>query len=838
MRNVFCFDGSNMNVNVFNGCVLSQKTEDNYDLFSCKPVFCLNEPDNLSDDIRYVEEANGTTFIYIDNAKEDAILYLYFFVKSKKNYKVIFDTLLPRFTKIWNNGELVTVAGCNMENEDNPIISHQFLTEFKKGDNHFMIEMYHPSKKNMFLMQALSLDYHSGKGIDCLSTINRKVDHTNINIISNSMLWDENNLFTFKVTVNDHIKKDYILLHVYDYDQNIIYTRRCPLNKILSINKKDFRITEGNILDINCFRFSWYDSKGKSRTRYMHVITRDVDRIVAYLQDEYNKRDEWKNDSSIQWQFKLIKKFLYEDKSIISTFWECHNLYLNKIKGKQIKPDKRLTVKPDKFENIFYKSDIDLSDERIMVRLPKRYDQEKKYPLILHVAIGQYGWEGYTAGLYPCFDNVIYADVSIKGQTLGSYMGEACFFENLHKIMEKYRIDEDRIYLFGASNGAYACWRFMIKYPQFFAGAFPLAGYPQIAQVENTFGIKIINIVSDKDYVFDNKQDEIRNRLSKYGNYKQVDVKGMLHCQLLKFAVNPKAYNFLSHYKRNQYPDEIHFVSSQYRYRKSYWLTFGMISMGCKIMRVDIVIKNNHTICVEISGTDSFCIEIPPKINAEKITVNINGSCLNVNLVNKRTIYFSKLDGVFQESNNLNLPKFSRKGTGIADVYYDPLTIVYDKQFTCYDKISEKLSKPVSNVNDGHINVKYPVIDLSEWDKQSDRSAIVLEMIDCKHDSFLSPADKQYIQCKPTGFEYKSKFYPGKYVVMQIVLHPYANERSVLLISSNDERILRTHIYLRKMLLSSDCFSINPYLNNEALILHDGKYKCIYSWNDEIEDMR
>lgn len=836
MGNVFSFDGSNMNINVFNGCLKSHESDDKYDLFSAKPVFCVAEPDVLSDEIRYVEEVNGTTHIYIDNEEKNTILYLYFCVKSKRNCKVIFDTLLARYTKIWNNGELVTVVGVNMENEDNSVISHQFATDLNKGANYFIIEIYHPSKKNMFLMQALSFDYHSGKGIDCLSTINGKADHTDLNIISKTMIWDENNAFTFKIAVNDHIKHDYIFLRVLDYDENIIYTRRCPLNEIITISKSEFRFTEGNILDINCFRFAWYDSKGRSRKHYIHVITRDIDKIIDFLQSEYNKRAEWKHDSSIQWQFQLIKKFLYEDKSIISAFWECHSLYFNKIKGKQIKPDKRLTVKREVFDNIFYKSDIDFSDERIMVRLPKRYNPEKKYPLILHVAIGQYGWEGYTASLYPCFDRVIYADVSIKGQTLGSYMGEACFFENLHEITEKYKIDEDRIYLFGASNGAYACWRFMIKHPQIFAGAFPLAGYPQISQVENTFGIKIINMVSDKDYVFDKKQKEIRNRLSEYGNYRQVDVKGMLHCQLLKFAVNPKAYGYLSRYKRNPYPDEIHFVSSQYRYRTSYWLTLGMISKDCKEMRADIMLKNNSTILAEISGTDSFCIELPPKINAEKISVKINGSSLDVNPAGRRTIYFSKETGIFHESNDFNLPSFSRKGTGIADVYYEPLTIVYDKAMTCYEKISEKLSKPVSNVNDGYINVKYPVVDRKEWDKASDRNAIILEMIDHKHNSFLT--GEQYIQCKPLGFEYKSRFYQGKYVVMQIVPHPYANNRAVLLISSNDERMLRTHIYLRKMVLSSDCFSINPYLNNEALILHDGKYKCIYSWDDEIENMR
>ena len=49
MGNVFSFDGSNMNINVFHGCLKSHEIDDKYDLFSTKPVFCITEPDTLSD---------------------------------------------------------------------------------------------------------------------------------------------------------------------------------------------------------------------------------------------------------------------------------------------------------------------------------------------------------------------------------------------------------------------------------------------------------------------------------------------------------------------------------------------------------------------------------------------------------------------------------------------------------------------------------------------------------------------------------------------------------------------------------------------------------------------
>ena len=828
-----------MNISAYTGSTIEHPDDNSYDIFSEQPLYGISALDGLSEKIRYEEKMNGATYIYIDSYTGNEVLYLFFSVHADRNRRTIFDALITKNTKIWNNGKLVLTVGVNMENEDENYISHPFMAELTEGNNDFVVEIYHPQRKNAFLLQILDYAHHSVRRVDTMSNIKAKWNYEDLNIISSSMIWSEDGTFTFRQKIDDDIKDGHTYLSILDYDDNILYSCYCPVDKIITLKKSDFKKYETNILDVTFFRFSWRDSKGRYHQHCIHVIPRDIEKIIDYLQNEYDQREEWQNDPSILWHFDLIKKYVYEIHSIISAFWECYNMYKTKIRDQ--KP-KVIRIKPenmDKYDNIYYTSEIDLQDERIMVRLPRKFDKSKAYPLVLHIAIGQYGWEGYVASLYPCFDRCIYADVSIKGQTLGNYMGEACFFENLERILEKYHIDRDRIYLVGASNGAYAAWRLAIKYPYLFAGVFPVAGYPQISQIDNITNIHILNMLSDKDYVYAGKEDEILMSLSDHRNYKQVNVQNMLHCQMLKFAVNPAAFIYLKRFVRDQYPNEIHYVSSQYRYRKAYWLTLGMISDGHHQMRGDICLRRNNTqITANITGTDSFSLELPPQVVSPEIDVIINEKRIHIILNGRRNLFFVQKEGSFCEDDHLLLPEFSHKGIGVVGVYFDPLTIVIgNKEIGGFEKIAQKLATPSSNVNDGQIRTKYPIVRMDEWNRKDDRSAILIELLDDDRRTPSIPVADCYIKCTPDGFAYDSKFYEGKYVVMQIVPHPYVKGRSVLLISGNNEKTIRSQIYLRNMNLTSDCFSLNPYLNNEALIFLNGKYSKVYSWGDEIKEV-
>jgi predicted peptidase len=54
----------------------------------------------------------------------------------------------------------------------------------------------------------------------------------------------------------------------------------------------------------------------------------------------------------------------------------------------------------------------------------------------------------------------------------------------LDSILKTYNADADRVYLTGASAGAFGIWHYSSVYPERFAALLPVVGYPSVEQAE------------------------------------------------------------------------------------------------------------------------------------------------------------------------------------------------------------------------------------------------------------------------------------------------------------------------------------------------------------------
>ena len=115
---------------------------------------------------------------------------------------------------------------------------------------------------------------------------------------------------------------------------------------------------------------------------------------------------------------------------------------------------------------------------------PENYDKSKKFPLLvfLHGAgergddvslVGRYGPFKYAAEgkQYPF---VMVAPQCKADKYWGNYLESLDLF--LDEIIEKYNIDEKRIYLTGLSMGGTGTWHWLMASPQRFAAAAPVCG--------------------------------------------------------------------------------------------------------------------------------------------------------------------------------------------------------------------------------------------------------------------------------------------------------------------------------------------------------------------------
>lgn len=115
--------------------------------------------------------------------------------------------------------------------------------------------------------------------------------------------------------------------------------------------------------------------------------------------------------------------------------------------------------------DVFIHSDLDDSVIRVAVRVPQNYQPEKAYPAFIYFATGNDGFachsfpESHLTELCLCFD------VTGRGFTGGSYIGEACSLEVLDWIRSHYKLDEDLAYFLGSSNGGFAAYALAAKSP-------------------------------------------------------------------------------------------------------------------------------------------------------------------------------------------------------------------------------------------------------------------------------------------------------------------------------------------------------------------------------------
>ena len=115
---------------------------------------------------------------------------------------------------------------------------------------------------------------------------------------------------------------------------------------------------------------------------------------------------------------------------------------------------------------------------------PENWDESKKFPLLvfLHGA-GERGDDIALAGRHGPFKYaaegknypfVMVAPQCKSNKYWGNYLESLDLF--LDEIIEKYNIDEKRIYLTGLSMGGTGTWHWLMASPERFAAAAPVCG--------------------------------------------------------------------------------------------------------------------------------------------------------------------------------------------------------------------------------------------------------------------------------------------------------------------------------------------------------------------------
>jgi len=224
----------------------------------------------------------------------------------------------------------------------------------------------------------------------------------------------------------------------------------------------------------------------------------------------------------------------------------------------------------DKFEKLVYKTE----DSQLLYRLllPKFVDSNNKYPLVLSMhGAGERGTDNeaqlkYITELfldetnrekYPCFvlapqcppDPVWWSYTSWTDPVLPENPSkEISMLKSLiNELLQKYPIDDSRIYVTGISMGGCATYDLIMRYPEKFAAAIPICGWGDTSKV------KVINDIplwifhgADDDIVKVSHSRKMYHALHEAkANVKYTEYPGINHDSWLKAYRDPELLEWL-----------------------------------------------------------------------------------------------------------------------------------------------------------------------------------------------------------------------------------------------------------------------------------------------------
>lgn len=477
-----------------------------------------------------------------------------------------------------------------------------------------------------------------------------------------------------------------------------------------------------------------------------------------------------------------------------------------------------------------YISALDGKEEYYNICLPNNYDSTKKYPLFVQIATG-YSRICQTVCAATKY-SAIAVDITAKGVTTGSYVGEAAIFEAIDLIKSRYSVDDNKIYLTGRSNGGAACWAIAQAYPHLFAGIFVFSGVVNTKKLSNLDNMRIINVSSPYEYMYKEAWEVPNQYLQNNPNYKGVLIEGLSHLQIKVLKGKEIIYEDLLRHSIEAFPREINYFTSFNRHLRSYWISIHSIAFGAKEAEIHAT-ATEDLICVEAVNVSGLTLRLPPYVNKQKFKININGVQYTFKDFTEDKISFSFNQGA-SEIIECNLPCDYRKGMGLLDVFTGPLEIVRS-EFENSDKVSSVFAEPTTNGYNPKIYISYPVFSVCEIDSiPSDKNLII---IDNNSDSEVLKELRSLCPIKMTdeGYEYKGVSHPGPYCIMQVFAHPEDHKKSVLYINANDGDLYRKNFFTRTVITPSYINTQHPYINNVALIFDGEKYYRIYEWDSEIE---
>ncbi len=315
-------------------------------------------------------------------------------------------------------------------------------------------------------------------------------------------------------------------------------------------------------------------------------------------------------------------------------------------------------------------SNADDTEQPYGLYLPKNYDPQKKYPLVimLHGAgsnhrlalrrvFGKSNANGETdveaTRYFPEWKDIDYIVASPFARGTAGYQGipEKDVYAVLADVKKRFSIDEDRTYLTGLSmGGGGTLWLAMTR-PDIWAAIAPVCPAPPGGTDEllsNGLNLPAHFFHGDADQAVPVtvSREWVRKLKGIGGTVEYVEYPGVGHNSWEKAYQDEFVFDWFAKFKRNKFPQRVRFSSRRYEYNTAYWVTLDRLRTG-KLASIDANFTGQNKLNITTGDLDGFTLMLeghPQFDRGKPLEVTVDGSNIRVTPDNG-TISFSAKGG-------------------------------------------------------------------------------------------------------------------------------------------------------------------------------------------------
>lgn len=544
-----------------------------------------------------------------NNNVENLVRYAYGVIYSNNARKSLLTVGSDDGIKVWLNGRLV-----HRNMVYRRIAPDQDLIEVNliKGENYLLIKTVQTVWSNRFIARIID---------------DANVTENTLQKLQFSMTdYPANKTFTLKspALVNTITKQQPVQLKIYNGDGKTLFDKTIMRGDSVSLN---YSLWNDGPYEI---KYTYYNLNNLSCTDYMNWFKGDVlkmaEQVVKTSPDKSVNTSEAITHRMLAdfINYRIDGNFKTNDPYKISLTYPLLMEFEEMKSGNQIRPGG--------FVRLAYIDDIDGTPQFCRCYIPWDYDPSKKSALIVFLHGNnpenpdyiRWWWADKRHDANVDRYNFIFIEPHGRGNTQYTGIGDRDVIKCIQLAKEKLNIDDDRVYLTGASMGGAGTWRVASVHPSMFAAISPVFGgwdhrikmskedrtkiseeedfiqdktYSTTCQFEALLNLPILALHGDNDNNVNVENSRYLVRmLQRWGyNVRYIEVPGKGHEDLGKDDI---IYPWLLQHTRNKDPKHVKLRAPGLRTASAYWVAVSQYKEPMKMINVDAEVLANNIIRV------------------------------------------------------------------------------------------------------------------------------------------------------------------------------------------------------------------------------------------------